>query len=118
MPSWINDVDPQGLIEKNIFELLDLKDAPEETKQKMINDMVQTVENRIIARILDRLQEPEIRQFEQLLDQDDDNAIKNFFESHKIDPLQIATQEVLNYKIEIINLIAAKEDEAAGDDQN
>lgn len=117
MPKWIDDIDPESLIDKDIFELLDLKDASEDRKRQILEDMMETIQNRVVARILDSLKEDEVKSFESLLDEDNDEKIAQFLQERDIDPVTFTAQEALNYKIEILNLIAAQEDASDADNQ-
>lgn len=103
----INYQNPADLIDKDIFELLGLKNAPEEKKKEILENMMGTVQNRIMARILDSLNDDEIKEFEQLVSTKDETQIKDFLDKKGIDLTQISAEESLLYKTEIINQIAA-----------
>ncbi|MFA6532091.1 MAG: DUF5663 domain-containing protein [Patescibacteria group bacterium] len=117
MPKWIDEIDPESLIDKDIFELLDLKDAPEDRKHQILEDMMETIQNRVVARILDSLKKEEVKEFEELLDEDDNDKVAQFLQTRNIDPVTFTAEEALNYKIEILNLIAAQEDASDADNQ-
>jgi transcriptional regulator of aromatic amino acid metabolism len=98
---------PSDLIDKDIFELLGIKNAPEEKKKEILGNMMATIQNRVIARVLDSLKEDEVKEFENLIASSDEAKIKEFLESRKINMTQIAAEESLLYKTEIINTVAA-----------
>lgn len=108
-----NFIDPQDLIDKDIFELLNMKDAPEAKKKEITDNMLQTVQNRVLARILDTLEEPEVRQYEELIDAGDEQKMVAFLNSKNIDLNNLTAEEALRYKTEIVNLISAKKDAQA-----
>jgi len=100
--------DPEELWDKDIFTLLGLANAPEEKKKEIIDQMTATINNRVLARVLDQLSEEEIREFEQKIDEKDDAKVIEFLKSKGVDLMQYAAEEAMLYKTEILNLSAAK----------
>lgn len=94
------------LIDKDIFELLGLKDADQKRKDKIIADMLETIENRVTERMLDALDMVgEAENFDKLVDADDQVAADALLLKHGIDLSQISLEESMLYKAEIVNLI-------------
>lgn len=100
--------DPEELWDKDIFALLGLENAPEEKKKEILDQMTATINNRVLARILDQLSEEEIREFEKLIDEKDDVKVIEFLKSKGVDLMQYAAEEAMIYKTEILNLNQAK----------
>jgi hypothetical protein len=109
MSSQYTLIDPADLWDKDIFELLGLENAPEEKKKEILENMTATINNRILARVMDQLDETELTEYEELLDQKDDEKIIGFLKNKGIDLVQYAAEESMIYKTEMLNL-AQKDD--------
>jgi len=105
-------IDPVDLVDKDIFELLKLDKAPDATKQKIIDDMVMTVQARVVARMMDAMDEEESEQFDVLIAENDDAKIAAFLASKNIDIKQLAAQETLYYKTQMVSAVMNKQAEA------
>ncbi|MCX6811667.1 MAG: DUF5663 domain-containing protein [Candidatus Berkelbacteria bacterium] len=106
-------IDPQELVDKNIFELLDLKDAPEDKKKEIMDNMMQTVQNRVLSRILDALSDEDLKEFDKLTAENKTEEINKFLDGKGVNLAQISAEEALNYKTEIINQMAARDEKTA-----
>lgn len=96
-------IDPEEFFDKGIFDLLEIKDLSEEQKNKITRDMMTTINNRVLARVLDLLQEKGVKeQFESLLEINSQEKIEDFLTEHQIDLKGIAVEESLLYKMEIV----------------
>jgi hypothetical protein len=102
------NINPADFIDKDILELLNLQNAPEEKKAEIIKDMLATIQNRVLARLLDNLDEAEINALEVLIDNQQEKDVEDFLLKKDFDVKKVAAEESLNYKVEIINLIKAK----------
>ena len=100
-------IDPADLWDKDIFVLMGLENAPEDKKKEIMDNMTATINNRILARILDQLTEEEIKDYEKLLDGNDDPKIIEYLKSKGIDLIQFTAEETMIYKVEILNLVQA-----------
>ena len=101
--------EPEALFDKDIFELLGIENAPQEKKDEILNNMTRTIQNRVIARVLDGLDDASVKEFEKIIDEGDDQKTKTFLDAKGVDLTQITAEEALNYKTEIINRIREKE---------
>jgi hypothetical protein len=99
MPVNLND--PETIIDQDIFALIGLDKLSSDKKNKMMDDMMRTVENRIIARILDVLDKDEEEQFEKAIDEGGD-AVKNFLKRKGLDLVNVSAQEAIAYKAEMM----------------
>ena len=103
-------IDPQELVDKNIFELLGLKDASEDKKKEIMDNMMQTVQNRVLSRILDSLSDEDLKEFDKLTAENKTEEINKFLNAKGVNLAQISAEEALNYKTEIINQMAARDE--------
>ena len=105
-------IDPVELVDKDIFELLKLDKAPEATKQKIVDDMVMTIQARVLARMMDAMDEEESKQFDALTAENDEAKIAAFLTSKNIDVKNLAAQEMLYYKTQMVSAVMNKQAEA------
>ena len=66
--------------------------------------MAETVQNRAIARIYDKLSEEEGKELDQLIDGGDKTKIDEYLKGKGIDITSVLTQEAVIYKTEMIEL--------------
>ena len=104
MASILDQYDPATIIDKSIVELLGLNDAPGEKKDKMMQDMMDTVENRVLNRVLNTFNDEEVTECTNLIGQDEDK-VKNFLMSHNLDIIQMTVEEVTLLKLELIGMM-------------
>lgn len=100
-------IQPKDLVEGDIFELLGLQNLPEDQKEELMTKIIEGVESRVALRIDDLLDDKEKENFHQLLNQDDDQAISEFLQSKDIKVAQLAAEEALFVKSEILETAKA-----------
>ncbi len=95
-------LDYDALINEDIFDLIGMKDASEDEKNEMRSKIMQTVENRVLAQLSDKLSDEEM---EEVVNLTDPEALTNYFEAKNIDIPQMFGREALLYKTELVSLI-------------
>jgi hypothetical protein len=95
----------QDLMEKDIFELLHIPDLPDDKKTEMLNIINETIQARVVARIAEAVSEEEAQQFSALAEKDDQEAMKKFLTDRQISLEQLALEEALNYRIELVETL-------------
>ena len=98
-------IDPASIIDTSIIDLLGIQGATDDQKQQIIDDALATIHTRILARILDSIPEPEQASFDQLIDSGDNEKVKLYLIQKGIDMTRIASEEALNYKVELVGLV-------------
>lgn len=99
-------IDPEQFVDDSIFELLDIKDISDEKKSKIMKDMMTTINNRVLARTLDLLEEQNLRkQFELLLDESDQAKTEIFLSKNNVDLKKIVAEEAILYKMELVDTL-------------
>ena len=68
--------------DQNIITTLGLDNLPEEQKAQMLEQMNDLVQKRLLLRVLDSLDDDKRAEYEQLLDQEDQNAINSFIQQN------------------------------------
>lgn len=99
-----NDVTYEDILNKDILELMGAKDLPEEKRQELYQKMLDTIQNRVIARIADQLPDADMDQFKQIADTGDQQKMSDFLKEKDIDLAKLMLQEALIYKTEMVNL--------------
>ena len=97
---------PADFINVDIFTLLGLQGVSQQKKDDLLEVMLYTVTNRVIARILDVLDEPKQKELELLLDETGGDRLVSFFADNGIDYSELFSQESLVYKAEMANLVS------------
>ena len=99
-------IDPEQFFDQSIFDLLEIQDFPEDKKNKIMKDMMDTINNRVIARVLDLLNENNLHEkFKSLVEENNLEEIEIFLHDQDIDLKKIAVEESLLYKMEIVNTL-------------
>lgn len=104
-----NDLSTEEYLNKDIFELLGAKNIPNENKDKITNKMLETIQQRVIGRVLDQLSDQDYDELKEILKSKDENRFDQFYKKTGISLVEIFSEEALLYKIEIVNLIKAAE---------
>lgn len=100
----------KDLIEGDVFELLGLQNLPEKRKEELMAKIIEGVESRVVLRIDDIIADEEREKFHQLLDQGTDQEIDIFMKDRGINVAQLAAEEALFLKNDILqNTKALKE---------
>lgn len=97
-------VNYQDILDKDILELMGAENLPEEKKQQLYATMLDTIQNRVIARVADQLPEQDLAKWQQLAETGDDREIDQFLKDRGLDVAQLMLQEALIYKTELVEL--------------
>lgn len=100
-----NDLTTMDYLSKDIFELMNAKDIPEEKRIEILNKMLETVQQRVIVRVLDQLSDQDYEELKEILVSKDEKRFDDFYDKTGIKLVEIYAEESLLYKIEIVNLI-------------
>lgn len=88
------------IISKDIIELLDLGDLPAEKQEEYRKLAIETVTNRVFARLTDILEEKKLLEdFEKV--ESTDQAIGDFLSKNEIDFNDIVSEETVIYKAQM-----------------
>ena len=97
-------LDPNVLFDKDIFTLLGVPDASQDQKDRLMDTVMQSVNNRVFSRVLDMIDDESAPELEKLLENDGDVAA--FLQGEGINLATVTAQEALLYKTELITLVA------------
>jgi len=84
--------------------------SPEE-KEELYKKMIETIENRVIARIDDQLSDEEAAEIKVIIDEGDQAKFKEYLKEKDIDSDKIYAEETLIYKIEMVELMNDQSEE-------
>ena len=96
-------IDYQQVLNADLLELLGAKDMSDEEKAKLYQTAIDTIENRVMARVMDLLTDEDMEEWEKL-PEGDQEATHAFLTTHEIDLPQLYAKEALAYKTEIASL--------------
>ncbi|MFA4930356.1 MAG: hypothetical protein WC570_00600 [Patescibacteria group bacterium] len=104
-PKTKKGLDLKNLIEGDLFELAGLENLPEGKKEEMISKMMESVRDRVMVRIVEELGQENEAEFFSLLDENNDDEIREYLDSYGIKLDMLVTEEALVYKKELLDLI-------------
>jgi len=110
MATLIDSNNLTHLLDKDILEIIGGKDLSQEKKEKLYTRMAETIQNRVIARIYDKLSEENAIQVDSLLESDDKNQLEQFLKEKNIDLAKMLLAEAIVYKSEMIELYRAADE--------
>jgi hypothetical protein len=94
-------MDNSALLKANIIDLLGLEGLPEEKKQALLAQMGAVVEDRVMDRVLSRLNETQKLELDQILQQDSAEAVEAFLAKNASDMNTLMQEEILRMKTEM-----------------
>ena len=91
----------EKVLETNIFDLMGVSgDLSEEQKNDLLRIFQDTIQTRVVSRVLDMLDEKELDEFGKILESDTQAADK-FLADKGVNKEQIAIVEMVLYKLEL-----------------
>lgn len=99
------DLDYQNIIEKDLFDILGAKNMPENQKRDILTKALETVQNRVIARISDKLSEAEVDEWKKILETGNQQEAQKYMLSKDVDVPALLAQETIIYKTELAELM-------------
>lgn len=99
-----SDLSYEDILNKDILELMGAKDMPEDKQNQLYTKMLQTIQNRVILRIADELEEEVVAEWQQLVASNNKFQIDEFLHNHQIDMDKLMIEETITYKAEMIEL--------------
>jgi fructose-1-phosphate kinase PfkB-like protein len=94
----------EDILNKDILELMGVGNLPEEKKRELYTKMLETIQNRTIARIFDQLSPEDGEKLKQLLDSDNKTEIESFLKSKGVEIAKMMLEEAIIYKAELVGL--------------
>lgn len=91
------------VLDADLLELLGAENISDTEKQEVYEKAVQTIENRVLARIVDELTDEDLEEWEKI-PTDNKEAQQKFFAERGIDLSKLYTLEAVIYKSEIASL--------------
>lgn len=96
--------DPQTVLTEDIFVSMGLQDASSETKNMLMDTMLETVETRVWSRIFEALNEEDQKLLLEKVDQDQE--FESLLKERSINLQDIVSEEFMRYKTEIVEIMA------------
>lgn len=99
----------EEILERDIFELLDIEGATPEKKQVLLETMTVTVEARVVNRVAEMLDDKASEKFKEISEAGDSQKLVDFLVDHQIDLPQIVSEEATKHRVEVVQLIKLAE---------
>lgn len=98
------------IVNDDLFTLLGVPGASDEQKQKIMSSMIVTVQNRVLARLMDLFDEQEREQLNAALEKKDLKAVDEMLAAKGMPEfLALVAQEAILYKAEAYELVNTQE---------
>jgi hypothetical protein len=102
------------VLDKDILELLGLKDLSDDEAKEIYDKMFQTIQDRVILDMVEKMSDEDFASLETAVEAKNKDKFEELVTKNHIDVVNLYAQEALAYKIELINLVqgpkTAKED--------
>jgi hypothetical protein len=96
------------ILNTDLFELLGLEKLPADQKRELAEKLGNIIMSRVLIRIDEKLQAPDIAELKSILDAGDKGTFYAFLEERNIDLPKIVTQEAMNLKAELVSFVLIK----------
>lgn len=97
------------IVDRDIFELLGLKDIGDKDRAEMLTVIMDTIYNRVIARILDNFNVEEQKELEKALGKKDLKKVNDMLAGKELpDYMSLLAEETVLYKVQLAAMFAPK----------
>jgi len=96
-------LDYKQILESDLLELMGADKVSDEDKQEIYETAFKTIENRVLARIIDELTDKDLEEFENIPESDGE-AIAKFLQERGIELEKLYAMEAITYKSELASL--------------
>lgn len=101
-------LDPKMLLTEDLLDLLGVGELSGSERTAMMSTILDTIQNRVLVRILDFLSTDEIDAFESALKKNDTEKMEEILSQGGLPSFaQIAVEEALLYKTELVNELSS-----------
>lgn len=96
------------ILDTDLFELLGLEKLPTNQKTELAQKLGDIIMSRVLIRIDEQLQAPDIAELKSILDKGDKSIFYKFLEERNIDLPKIVTQEAMSIKAQLASFVLMK----------
>jgi hypothetical protein len=97
------------LIERDIFDLLGVKEMTPEDKKETLKNMVETIKGRVMVRIDGELSDDEALELKNIALAGDEKGFQEMMKKVGIDTQKLFAEEALIYKLQLVDMVKSKE---------
>lgn len=98
------------LVNKEILELMGVKEMSDEEKTQIYREMAETIQMRVLKRVERTLTDDEIDTLTNFVEKNDGDSFNKMLISKNIDLGVLYAEETLAYKAEMVSLVQKKND--------
>lgn len=95
----------KDVLDKDLLELLGMQKISDEKKIEFYEEMTKTIQNRVIVRIDNRLNDAERQEWLELIDKNDQPQMAAYLQSKDIDVDKFMVEEAVIYKAQLMSLV-------------
>jgi len=95
------------ILDKDIFELLGLKNISAKKKERLGNKIARIIIDRVLIRLDSMLKGPELAKFKYILENNSIEELQKFFADKGIDIPKMMIQEAIVLKAQIVQFVSA-----------
>lgn len=95
------DPTAKEILEKDLLELMKLDRLPDEEKKKLYEQVLETIQNRLLLRLAGKLGEEKKEEFFKVIDEQDADKLNKYLFEQGIDYQALYAEEILLYKLEM-----------------
>ncbi len=95
------------ILDKDIFELLGLKNISAKKKERLGNKIARIIIDRVLIRLDSMLKGPELAKFKYILENNSIEELQKFFVDKGIDIPKMMIQEAIVLKAQIVQFVSA-----------
>ena len=103
--SIFGSIAPEDFLDKDILDLMGAKDMSEDEKSEIYSKMMDTIEQRVLARMIEELTDEEYEELKTILAEKSEEKFADFAKKIDLNLTTMFAEEALMYKIEMVNLI-------------
>lgn len=99
--------DTKSLIQANIIDLLELRDLPIDQRDRLLAQMGEMVQERVMDQVLTKLSDAQKQELDQALEQNSSAAVDAFLQANVPDLEAMVAAEAARLKLEMVDDLAA-----------
>lgn len=99
-------------IDDGIFKLLGIDDMSENDKEELLKKMFKTIENRVVAKVMDALPDSETEAVKDAVTATNKDKFYEILKRHNINLEKLYAEEALIYKLQMTDLVNIGEENA------
>lgn len=115
--SLFTEDEVKQILDKDLLDLMGVANMPDNEKAELYQKMAATIQDRVLLRVDDALDEDGRKQFGEIIDTGDQAKTNEFLTSKGIDVPKLLVQEAMLYKLEMMSLLEISQNQKKADEE-